>query len=290
MNTSYGIHNSYHLNHSNSSFNNNYIKKYNYSNVYNENENEISILNKTKEILKIREDDLKKNNNQINRKTVLNNSRSYIDFIPQYFIKIKKNKSTEKLNHKIHEKIINIPHNDYHQNSKIINEDNQQNLKSSINSTLFNKNRRPCSLYINKKVKGKEKNINNNNCILNKYCNNAINKNTHLNTNIKYIYINTKSLEQKGNSQYNTIYKGENNEKKAIKTHNNINLNIKTHINNQKFLNIIQNNSTQQLINKKIKMNNNTFIFHRNRCRIGQYSTSNNSLKLVHSCLKINKK
>ena len=289
LNTRYDIHRSCHHNHSNSSINSNYIKKYNYSNAYNENENEISILNKTKEILKMREDDLIKNNNQINRKTVLNNSRSYIDFIPQSLIKIKKNKSTEKLNHKIHEKIINIPHNDYYKNSKVINEDNQQNLKASINSNLFNKNRRPCSLYINKKVSGKKNSINDNNCFLNKYCNNAINKNTHLNNNINNIYINTKYLEQKSNSQYNTLYKREDNEKQTIKTHNNINFNIKTHINNQKFLNINQNGSTQQLINKRIKINNNTFKFHRNRCCIGHYSTSNNSLKLVHSCIKINK-
>ena len=183
------------------SFNNNIdnIKRFNYSNSFigNDNENEISILNKTKEILKIKEDDLNKEFNHINhinhikRKSVLDNSQPFLNSIfPNSIIRIKKNKYGEKLSDKISQKKINIsPNIDYYQDSKIINTENQQNLNSITYNNIFNKNKRPCSLYINKKVDNNEKRKKNN-CILNNYCNNAINKETHLNTGINNIFYN----------------------------------------------------------------------------------------------------
>ena len=139
--------------------------KYNYSNTFKENDNQISLLNKTKEILKIKEDSIKKYSH-MKRKSKLNDSLCLLDFAPKSFMKIKKNKYSEKINNKINEKIINIPNTEYYQKTKIISDNIQQN---SINKdNLLNKNKRPCSLYINKKMGRKEKNIKNN-CILNKY-------------------------------------------------------------------------------------------------------------------------
>ena len=274
------------LNQSNSSFNNAYGVKYNYSNTFKENDNQISILNKTKEILKIKEDDSIKKYKDMKRKSVLNDSLSLLDFAPKSFIKITKNKSSEKINNKINEKIINIPNIEYEQKTKIIPDDDQKN--SITKDNLLNKNKRPCSLYINKKVGGKEIIIKNN-CILNKYCNNAINKDTHLNININNINKNIKNILPEGNEnyKYNNIYIKEYNENKVNK--NNKKNNIKYSLLDNKYMNNLnQNSSNHHFINKRIKINS-IFHFNRNKSSNEQYSLSNSSLNCIPSCIKISK-
>ena len=274
------------LNQSNSSFNNVYGVKYNYSNTFKENDNQISILNKTKEILKIKEDDSIKKYEDMKRKSVLNDSLSLLDFAPKSFIKITKNKSSEKINNKINEKIINIPNIEYEQKTKIIPDDDQKN--SITKDNLLNKNKRPCSLYINKKVGGKEIIIKNN-CILNKYCNNAINKDTHLNININNINKNIKNILPEGNEnyKYNNIYIKEYNENKVNK--NNKKNNIKYSLLDNKYMNNLnQNSSNHHFINKRIKINS-IFHFNRNKSSNEQYSLSNSSLNCIPSCIKISK-
>jgi hypothetical protein len=264
------------------------IKRFNNSNDLfgNDNESEISILNKTKEILRIKEDDLK-SNNHIKRNTVFENSQPFINSIfPNSIIKIKKNNSSVKKNYKINQKKINIsPNFDYYQDSKVINKDNQQNSLVYINT--LSKNRRPCSLYINKKVVNKEKRKKNN-CILNNYCNNAINKDTHLNAEINNIFNNNNNnLDKNGNFQYKKIYN--NQEKEGESSILDKEVEIKTNLYDKKFININQNCSTQSLINKRIKLNN-IFKYNRNRNKNPeQYLSSNSSLNSIPSCMIINK-
>ena len=264
------------------------VKRFNNSNDLfgNDNESEISILNKTKEILRIKEDDLK-SNNHIKRNTVFENSQPFINSIfPNSIIKIKKKNSSVKKNYKINQKKINIsPNFDYYQDSKVINKDNQQNSLVYINT--LSKNRRPCSLYINKKVVNKEKRKKNN-CILNNYCNNAINKDTHLNAEINNIFNNNNNnLDKNGNFQYKKIYN--NQEKEGESSILDKEVEIKTNLYDKKFININQNCSTQSLINKRIKLNN-IFKYNRNRNKNPeQYLSSNSSLNSIPSCMIINK-
>ena len=282
LNTVFDVSN---FNQSNSSFNNAYGVKYNYSNTFKENNNQISLLNKTKEILKIKEDSIKKYSH-MKRKSKLNDSLCLLDFAPKSFMKIKKNKSSEKINNKINEKLINIPNTEYYQKTKIISDNIQRNLITKDN--LLNKNKRPCSLYSNKKMGRKEKNIKNN-CILNKYYNNAINKDTHLNIDINNINKNIKNINPEGieNYQYNNIYIKEYNENEVNK--NNKKNNIKYSLLNNKYKNNLnQNSSNHQFINKRIKINN-IFYFNRKKNSNEQNSLSNSSLNYFPSCIKINK-
>ena len=260
------------------------VKRFNNSNDLFGNDSEISILNKTKEILRIKEDDLN-SNNHIKRNTVFENSQPFINSIfPKSIIKNKK--KNVKKDYKINQKKINIsPNIDYYQDSKTINKDNQQNSLAYINT--LSKNRRPCSLYINKKVVNKEKRKKNN-CILNNYCNNAINKDTHLNADINNIFDNNnQNLDKNSNFQYKKIYN--NQEKERESSILDKEEEIKTNLYDKKFVNINQNCTTQSLINKRIKLNN-IFKYNRNRNKYPeQYLSSNSSLNSIPSCIIINK-
>ena len=123
------------------------------------------------------------------------------------------------------------------------------------------KNKRPCSLYINKKLIGKnekeKKAINSNNYFsLNDNYNNAIDKYSHLNMNINNIYQNKNKIE------HNFYYKKIDKKIQGGMKINNSDAdsseqeNIKRNLYDKKFINLNQNSSSQQLINKRIKKNN----------------------------------
>ena len=118
---------------------------------------------------------------------------------------------------------------------------------------MLNKNKRPCSLYINKNqlIGKKDKNeIKSNNFFsLNDYYNSAIDKDSHLNNNI----INQNKNKMEAN-QYKIINK---NAGQGNKIDNNddslLNENIKRNLYDRKFINLSQNSSSKQLFNKRIK-------------------------------------
>ena len=258
----------------------------NFSNTYNDKENDINLLNKTKEILKIKEDDLKILNDSKIVNTLLTNSQSCLDNFPKSFF-IKNNSIKKGNNNYINEKLTKIPNIDNNINSKTM----IQNNNFENHTVQLNKNKRPISLYINKKLnikkKKNKKRINSNNFFsLNDYYNSAIDKESHLNKNINNILKSIQNLDQ--NYQYKKIYK--NIEKRNEIDNYELNFseheNIKKNLYDQKFINLNQNNSSLQLINKRIK-NNNIFKFNRNKCFI-DYS-SNSSLNFIPSFIKINK-
>ena len=251
---------------SNLSYNRNNIIRYKSSNYFNTNafinsinENEISILNKTKEILKINDDENEKNNNILlseidnnqndnniisNRKTItLNNSYNYLDFLRNSFFENHKNKYNEK--------IINIPNIEYYSNAKTINEISQQNIGS--NFSQFSKIKRPCSLYINKKL-GENDKINKRSFTLSDYYNNAIDRDTHLNMNLNNNVNNFSSIydnDRNKNYQYKRIIKnnisnnGDEFRQKQFAFDKNKTLNNNT---NNRFINLNQNDDSQQLV------------------------------------------
>ena len=269
---------------------NNNIIKYNNkdnlnSNTYT-NENEINILNKTKEILKINEDDNRnyKMHYKINsdfennkRLTLLNNSNSYFEFFPKSFYKrIKNDFSTEKFDNNYYVKRNNALNIDYYNNAKKITENNQQNVDTDFCS--FNKLRRPCSLYMKNRLIENEK-ICKNSLTLNDYYNSAIEKESGLNLNISNIYMNTRSkifqykkIDKNAISNYQDI-----NRQNQYETNNNI-------IENNKFSDIEQNQKegSKILINKRI---NQIFKFNRNKYE----HSANCSLNSIPSCFLIKK-
>ena len=110
------------------------------------NENNESILNKTKNILKLNEE--KKNfftNNNSKKYIILNNYESNFDRYPKRVI--------QQSHKNFREKIINIPNISYFINSESMKEAEKENL---IENKL-NKNKKPCLLYFNKNILGKEK-------------------------------------------------------------------------------------------------------------------------------------
>lgn len=287
---------------SNLSYNKKNIIRYKSSNYFSTNafmnsinENEISILNKTKEILKINDDENEKNNNILlsdidnnqndndirnNRKTTtLNNSYNYLDFLQNSFFKGHKNNYNEK--------IINIPNIEYYSNAKTINEISQQNIGS--NFSQFSKIKRPCSLYINKKLGENEKN-NKRNFTLSDYYNNAIDRDTHLNmklndnaNNFSSIYDNDRNIkyQYKKINRNNISNYGDEFHQKQFAFDKNKTLNNNT---NNKFINLNQNDASQQLINRKI---NHIFKFNRNKYFIKH--SANSSLNFIPSTLLMNK-
>ena len=287
---------------SNLSYNRNNIIRYKSSNYFNTNafinsinENEISILNKTKEILKINDDENEKNNNILlseidnnqndnniisNRKTItLNNSYNYLDFLRNSFFENHKNKYNEK--------IINIPNIEYYSNAKTINEISQQNIGS--NFSQFSKIKRPCSLYINKKL-GENDKINKRSFTLSDYYNNAIDRDTHLNMNLNNNVNNFSSIydnDRNKNYQYKRIIKnnisnnGDEFRQKQFAFDKNKTLNNNA---NNRFINLNKNDDSQQLINRKI---NNIFKFNRNKYFIKH--SANSSLNFIPSAFLMNK-
>jgi len=288
---------------SNLSYTKKNIIRYKSSNYFNTNafmnslnENEISILNKTKEILKINDDennillsdiDNNQNDNEINnnrKTTALNNSHNYLNYFQNSFFEPHKNNYNEK--------IINIPNIEYYSNAKTINELSHQNIGSiGGNYSQFSKIKRPCSLYINKKM-GENERMSKRNFTLSDYYNNAIDRDTHLNMNLNdnvnnfsNIYDNNRNRNR--NYQYKKIsknnisnYRDELNQKKFVTDNNNKTLN--NNINNR-FININQNDASQQLINRKI---NHIFKFNRNKYFIKH--SANSSLNFIPSTLLMN--
>ena len=236
----------------NLSFNNNNIIRNNnsfFSNNYNDKENEINILNKTKEILKIKEDIM--NDNQ--------SRKVFLDCFPKPIFGFKIN-TLVKRNMKNSGIMINIPNTEYYTNYRALNKKKITNNKNTNFSQIM-KNKRPCSLYINKKLIGKnekeKKAINSNNYFsLNDNYNNAIDKYSHLNMNINNIYQNKNKIEH--NFYYKKIDKKiqggmkiNNSDEDSSEQEN-----IKRNLYDKKFINLNQNSSSQQLINKRIKKNN----------------------------------
>ena len=269
---------------SNLSFN---ILKNNFSNTYNEKQNEINILNKTKEILKIKDNDLKILSEKKPKQTLLANSHTLFNSNQILFFKTKNISLENKYFNNINEKIANIPNLDYNINSKtMIDSINPQN-HTLTNISQFNK--RPCSLYINKRLIGKTRivkkvtNNNNNHLNLEDYYNEAIDKDSHLNMNIKNNYLNIKSkkpIKQNTKKDKNLQKEDINNNDDSYEYEN-----IKKNLYAQKFINLNQNCSSHQLINKRIKMD--IFKFNRNKCFLEL--SSNNSLNFIPPFIKINK-
>ena len=237
------------------------------NNTYNfMNENNESILNKTKNILKLNE---AKNNAYKNSKKyiILDNYESNFDRYPKRII--------QQSHKNFREKIINIPNISYFMNSKSMKETEKENILEN----KLNKNKRPCSLYFNKNILGKEKC----NISLNDYYNNAVYKNNNL--TINNININQNNLE------YNKHIAETSKNEFDIK--NNINKLSKLNTNLKKFIgmNHNQNNSMQNLckdINQKNNNNSNIFKFNRNKINNIKHS-HNTSLNIGHSFLSLNK-
>ena len=137
------------------------------------NENNESILNKTKNILKLNE--TKNLNAYKNRKKfiIINNYESNFNRYPKRVI--------QQSHKNFREKIINIPNISYFVNSTSMKE----NESEKISENNLGKNKRPCSLYFNKNVIGKEKEKEKCNISLNDYFNynNAVYKNNNLTIN-----------------------------------------------------------------------------------------------------------
>ena len=223
------------------------------------NENNESILNKTKNILKLNE--AKKNyftNNNSKKYIILNNYESNFDRYPKRVI--------QQSHKNFREKIINIPNISYFINSKSMKEAEKENL---IENKL-NKNKRPCSLYFNKNILGKEKC----NVSLNDYYNNAVYRNNNL--TINNININQNSLGI--NRHVAETCKNE------LDINNNINKLSKLNINLKKFIGFNPNNSTQNLCKEN---NNNIFKFNRNKTNIKHMN--NTSMNIGNSFLSLNK-
>ena len=280
---------------SNISFNKNNIVK---NNIYSNSktnlnkENDVDILIKTKEILKIKEDNLKLLNNNKIRKKKSNNSQPIYCF-KKSCSKIKKNNSLVNINNNknITDQNYIYSNIDNYSNYNAITETNKitkQNIQETKN-TQFNQIKRPCSLYINKKSIDKKRSIinrnynNNNNFFsLNDYYNSSINKTTHMYMNNNYIQSNSNSNNYK---QYR--YTNEEEEIEINKDEDdNSNENIKTNLYDKKFINLNNNYSSQQLINKRLRINN---IFKFNRNKVFIEPRCNSRLKSIPSCIKINK-
>ena len=256
---------------------------YKYSKTYNDNDNnDIDILNKTKEILNIKEDDsniLKKDQIKNNK---LNNSQP-VHCFKKSCLKIKKNNSFGKLNNNNtnnNEKRLLCSNIDYFSSSRFITDEMSSahnNYQEGKNAQL-NKNKRPCSLYINKKVIEKKPNnsINHNNnnnddpknCFsLNEFYINPINKdnnNITMNMDNNYFHENTKNALQsryQNEEKENIIFNYEDD----ISDDYSDNIRIKSNLYDKRFINLNNDTSPQPLINKRLKFNS-IFKFNRNKC------------------------
>ena len=258
-------------------YNNNKIKNnlFNYSNTFNEKEKEINILNKTKEILKLKEDESNNLNNLNNLKLrhFFNKSQSFFNGFRKSFI-----------NNKIFNFSYNSNPNKIHNNKYFI-----QRTFNPTNYFFYN-NRKPCSLHYNKQSIKKDiidmNNINNNRLSLNDYYKNVINRNNQLDFNLNNISRNNINID---NFKFNK-------KQKEIEINkdleNNIKENIKTNLYDKKYININKMNSSQQLFNKRLKVNNNIFKFNRNKNKNknkNNRSKKNSILDYIPTFIKINK-
>ena len=251
----------------NLSFNNNLIRNKTINQLTEHNKN---ILNKTKNILKFNENQRFCSNQNSKKYLVLDNYESNFNRFPKRII--------QQSHKNFREKIINIPNVSYIINSNTMKECHNEGLPNNI----FNRNKRPCSLYFNKNNIIKKENQGN--ISLNDYYQNDIYKNNNL--TINNININQNNL---GFNRH--IYKNfqtfENN--KEMDINNNINKLNKFNINLKKFIsNNNQNNSSENLykeINNQRMNNNNIFKFNRNKINIRH--SHNTSLNYIPSILSL---
>ena len=264
---------------------NNYLNYTISFNDLNEKNNNINILNKTKDIINIKNRNI---NNSIIKKDLLTCSSSLFDYFPESYFKTNNNSIENSYNYtnNFNEMKNNIPIIDSYDNLK--NKEGKINKRSNID--LFNKDKRPCSLYINKKLNKKENkdkniSINKNNCFrLNNYYKDAINKGSHLNIKINSIYKKSKNLI--GDIQLNKEL-NKKKENKIIDSYkdNSENGNVKKNLYDIKFINLNKNISPYQLINKRIEKDN--LLKNKNKGLNGLHS--NSSLNYIPSSIKINK-
>ena len=255
------------LDQQNLSFNNNLIRNKTINQLTEHNKN---ILNKTKNILKFNENQRFCSNQNSKKYLVLDNYESNFNRYPKRII--------QQSHKNFREKIINIPNVSYIINSNTMKECHNESLPNNI----FNRNKRPCSLYFNKNNIIKKENQGN--ISLNDYYQNDIYKNNNL--TINNININQNNL---GFNRH--IYKNfqtfENN--KEMDINNNINKLNKFNINLKKFIsNNNQNNSSENLykeINNQRMNNNNIFKFNRNKINIRH--SHNTSLNYIPSILSL---
>ena len=255
------------LDQQNLSFNNNLIRNKTINQLTEHNKN---ILNKTKNILKFNENQRFCSNQNSKKYLVLDNYESNFNRFPKRII--------QQSHKNFREKIINIPNVSYIINSNTMKECHNEGLPNNI----FNRNKRPCSLYFNKNNIIKKENQGN--ISLNDYYQNDIYKNNNL--TINNININQNNL---GFNRH--IYKNfqtfENN--KEMDINNNINKLNKFNINLKKFIsNNNQNNSSENLykeINNQRMNNNNIFKFNRNKINIRH--SHNTSLNYIPSILSL---
>ena len=242
----------------NLSFNNNLFKNksFNFLNDINAN-----ILNKTKNILKITDNQKFCSNQNSQKYLILDNYETNFDRYPKRVI--------QQSHKNFREKIINIPNISYIINSNTMNKehnkiflDQKRNIK-----------KKPCSLYFNKNnfaTKEKECNFS-----LNDYYNNKNNNLTINNINInqnnlgynKHIYKNFPTFENK----------------KVLEINNSMNKHGKLNINLKKYININQNNSSENINNNE----NNIFLFNRNKGNI--VHSHNTSLNFIPSLVSLNR-
>ena len=126
------------LDQQNLSFNNNLIRNKTINQLTEHNKN---ILNKTKNILKFNENQRFCPNQNSKKYLVLDNYESNFNRFPKRII--------QQSHKNFREKIINIPNVSYIINSNTMKECHNESLPNNI----FNRNKRPCSLYFNKNNK-----------------------------------------------------------------------------------------------------------------------------------------
>ena len=273
----------------NTIFDNNYLNYTISFNDFNVKNNNINILNKTKDIINIQNRNVNINNSII-KKDLLTHSSSLFDYFPESYFKTNTNslENTYNNTNNFNEIMNNIQNIDSYDNFK--NQEEKNNKRNNID--IFNKIRRPCSLYINKKLNKKDNKhqnikINKNSCFrLNNYYKDAIGKDSHLNKNINSIYKKTQNLGENIQLKSSLKYKKKENEVINNYKDNLENGTVKRNLNDIKFINLNGNNTPCQLINKRIERNNN-ILKNKNKGLNGLHS--NSSLNYIPSSIKINK-
>ena len=253
----------------NLSFNNNLLKNKTPNFLNDNNEN---ILNKTKNILKLSENQKFRTNQNSKKYLLIDNYESNFERYPKRVI--------QQSHKNFREKIINIPNISYIINSTSMNE----GAKKIILQNNFNRMKRLCSLYFNKNnIDRKENNCN---LSINDCSDNAVFKNNNL--TINNININQNNLGYNKHIYKNFQTFNDNN--KEFDLNNNINKLVKLNINLKKFINNNQNNSPKNIykeINKPKINENNIFKFNRNKATIRH--SHNTSLNIIPSLLSLNR-
>ena len=248
---------------------NNISNNLNSDTYYIENDNSI-ILNKANDILKMNQQKPNNFNYKNIKNALFSHLKTNIDLSPRSIKFERINCSTKDMNNIIINKnTMFTPNIDYNLSSKKEKDCSQKS--EIINLAQFNKLRKPCSLYFNKKITEKEK-INKTNLNLGDYYSCAIDKDSHLNLNINNIH----------KSPRNIIFQCPHNNKNTF-SEVEISQNSNNNLINNKYININQSSSLKEILNKKInqkKGNKNQFFVKH---------SPNSSLRSIPSCLLIKK-